>query len=87
RVCTGADVATAKLTSKGQITLPKLIRDHLGLRTGDRVEFLVSPDESVTILPAVRDVQELKGMIPKPEQPVSIDDMNAAIQEAGSRKR
>ena len=59
-------MATARVTSKGQITLPKIIRDHLGLKSGDRVEFLIGPDESVTVLPATRDIRELKGIVPKP---------------------
>ena len=80
-------MATARLTSKGQITLPKAIRDHLGLRSGDRVEFLIGPDESVTVLPATRDIRELKGIIPKPAQPLSIEDMNTLIEAMGSRKR
>jgi AbrB family looped-hinge helix DNA binding protein len=80
-------VATATLTSKGQLTLPKVIRDHLALKAGDRVEFLIGPDKSVTVLPATHDVRELKGIIGKPEQPVSIEDMNGVIEEMGSRKR
>ena len=80
-------MTTARLTSKGQITLPKAIRDHLGLKSGDRVEFLISSDESVIVLPATRDIRELKGIILKPTQPVSIEDMNALIEALGSRKR
>lgn len=33
-------MSTAKVTSKGQITIPKAVRDRLGLRSGDEVEFL-----------------------------------------------
>ena len=33
-------MSEAKITSKGQITIPKAVRDQLGLRTGDRVEFV-----------------------------------------------
>jgi len=80
-------MTTARLTSKGQITLPKAIRNHLGLKSGDRVEFLIGSDESVIVLPATRDVRELKGIIPKPIQPVSIEDMDALIEAMGSRKR
>lgn len=79
-------MATARVTSKGQITLPKIIRDHLGLKSGDRVEFLIGSDESVTVLPATRDIRELKGIVPRPTQPLSIEDMNAVIEALGSRK-
>ena len=79
-------MTTARLTSKGQITLPKIIRDHLELKSGDRVEFLIGSDESVIVLPATRDIRELKGIIPKPTQPLSIEEMNASIEAMGSRK-
>ena len=29
-----------KLTSKGQVTIPKAVREHLGLRPGDEIEFV-----------------------------------------------
>ncbi len=33
-------MAATKITSKGQITLPKVVRDRMGLRPGDRIEFV-----------------------------------------------
>jgi antitoxin PrlF len=78
-------VATATLTSKGQITLPKSVRDRLGLDSGDRVEFVEVSDGVFNLLPATRDVRDLKGFIPKPPNPVSIDDMNRAIARTGGR--
>jgi len=76
-------VATATLTSKGQITLPKPVRDALELRTGDRVEFLIGADGTVTVLPVTSDVRALKGLLRKPHQPVSIEEMNQAIRARG----
>ena len=78
-------MATATLTSKGQITLPKSVRDRLGLDSGDRVEFVEVSDGVFNLQPATRDVRDLKGFIPKPSNPVSIDDMNRAIARKGGR--
>ena len=75
---------TATLTSKGQITVPKPIRDRLNIRPGDRIHFFVEYDGTVTFMPAKSDVRELKGILPKPANPVTIDDMNKAIAEGGS---
>jgi antitoxin PrlF len=41
------------ITVKGQATIPKPIREHLGLRPGDRVKFFVHPDGSVVLLPKI----------------------------------
>lgn len=54
----------ATVTSKGQITLPKAVRDSLGLRTGDRVFFRVLKDKAV--LAKVPDFLELAGSVPVP---------------------
>jgi antitoxin PrlF len=75
---------TATLTSKGQITVPKPIREQLNIRPGDRIHFFVEGDGTVTFMPAKSDVRELKGILPKPRNPVSIEAMNAAIAEGGS---
>ncbi len=74
----------ATLTSKGQITIPKPVREALKLETGDRVEFLVAADGTVTIWPVIEDVTTLKGMLKKPLRRVTIEEMNQAIRNRGS---
>lgn len=76
-------MAAATITSKGQITLPKEIRDILALEIGDRVEFLVGPDGTVTVWPLTADVRTLKGILPRPKHPVSVEEMNRVIRSRG----
>jgi AbrB family looped-hinge helix DNA binding protein len=78
-------MSAATLTSKGQITLPKSVRDRLRLAAGDRVEF-VETDAGFVLRTATRDIRELKGILPRPKHPVSIEAMNAAIAKMGQRK-
>jgi antitoxin PrlF len=54
----------AKVTSKGQITLPKTVRDALGLKAGDHVLFRVHPKRAV--LAKVPDFLSLAGSVPVP---------------------
>ena len=76
---------SATLTSKGQLTLPKTIRDLLRLGTGDRVDFIVKDDGTVVLRPATADVRELKGMLHrKGVKPLSVDEMNAIIRRRGA---
>lgn len=78
-------MAEATLTSKGQITIPKSIREFLQIKTGDRVDFIVSEEGTVTIIPVNTPITALKGLVPKPGHPVSLADMEAAIRRRGSR--
>jgi antitoxin PrlF len=73
----------ATMTSKGQITIPKPARDALQLRPGDRVEFVFGDDGRLFLLSATRPLESLKGMLPKPARPVSLDEMDAAIAASG----
>lgn len=75
-------MAAATLTSKGQITLPKSVRERLGVEAGDRIEFIES-DQGFVVVPATRHVTALKGLVAKPRKPVSIEDMNRAIAKQG----
>lgn len=73
------------ITSKGQATIPKAIRDHLGLRPGDRVKFFVHPDGSVVLLPKIP-VSALRGIVKAGQRHVTVEQMTAAA-EAGATER
>lgn len=71
----------ATITSKGQITIPKAVRDSLKLHTGDKVEFVVTAKGEAIIRPATKKVDELFGILHKPgRKPVSVEEMDAAIR-------
>ncbi|HZM96227.1 MAG TPA: AbrB/MazE/SpoVT family DNA-binding domain-containing protein [Vicinamibacterales bacterium] len=71
----------ATLTTKGQVTIPKAVRDHLKLETGARVEFVIEGDGTVVLKPLTRHVHELAGLLYRSgRRPVSIEDMNESIR-------
>jgi len=72
-------MTAATLTSKGQLTIPKAVRDALGVGPGDRVEFVRMADGNFALMPATKSIKRLKGIIPKLKTPVSLDDMDDAI--------
>ena len=74
----------ARLSSKGQATIPKAVRDRLQIKSGDRFKFFFHPD-GVIILPKISTAR-LKGMIPKPAQPVSLEEMDRAIAEGATER-
>ena len=77
----------ATVTTKGQVTLPKPVRDHLKIETGDRLSFVVQPDGSVVVRPIVHDVRELAGLLHRPGRPVvSSTRIRAGIAERMRRK-
>ncbi len=74
-------MARSSLTSKGQATIPKEIRAHLGLAPGDRIEFVIAPDGSVRIEPATADIRALRGCLaPYVKAPVTAEAMKAAVR-------
>ena len=72
---------TATLTSKGQTTIPKAVREYLRLRPGDRMEFILEENGRVVLVPAVVDAPELKGILPPPGKPVTIEKMKKRSEE------
>lgn len=75
---------TATVTSKGQITIPREVREALGIEAGDRVEFVAQEKGVYTVVAATRDVRHLKGLVGKPPRPVSVEDMKRAVVRRGS---
>lgn len=76
------------LTSKGQVTIPKRIRDFLKVKSGDPIDFVIDPGGNVIVRPATVHVGELKGILRKPgRRPVSLEEMDLAIiRQHGSRR-
>lgn len=77
-------MATATLTSKGQVTIPREVRTSLGVSAGDRLDFVQLEDGAYAIVPASHSIRSLKGVLKRPIKPVSLEEMQAAI-EAGAK--
>lgn len=75
----------ATITSKGQVTVPKPIRDSLHLRPGDKLNFLLD-DGELRVAPIKSPVTALKGMLPKRATPVTLEQMDEAIARASRRE-
>ena len=71
------------LTSKGRAVIPKPIRNHLGLKPGDRLRFFIHPDGSVVILPKLPP-SALRGFLKHRGRPASTDEMDHAIAEGAT---
>ena len=76
----------ATITSKGQVTLPKPIRDRLHLRPGDKIDFVVDADGDLRVVAVTAPVTELKGMLQRPKVPVTLQNMDRAIATAATRR-
>jgi antitoxin PrlF len=72
------------ITVKGQATIPKLIREHLGLKPGDRVKFFVHPDGTVVLLPKLP-ASALRGMLKsRRRKAATIEQMDRAIAKGAA---
>lgn len=70
----------ATLTSKGQLTLPKEIRERLGLVAGSKLDFTIEDDGSLRVRPLRRGAAGLFGLLSDPERPArTVEQMNEAI--------
>jgi AbrB family looped-hinge helix DNA binding protein len=72
-------MALATMTSKGQMTIPKDVRDKLKLKPGDRVDIQVEPDGTARLLPKTVRLRSLIGMVKWRGPKVTIEEMNEAI--------
>jgi antitoxin PrlF len=72
----------ATLTSKGQITVPKKIRENLHLAAGDKVDFRVSPNGTVELVRMSSSIDVVFGCLSaKVKNKLSIEDINTTIAQ------
>lgn len=75
---------TSTLTSKGQITIPAEVRGALGLLPGSRVAFVRTRNGSYELVPATTSITALKGMVPAPARPVTLEEMGEAVAQGAA---
>jgi antitoxin PrlF len=71
---------TSTLTSKGQITIPREVRERLHLKTGSRVDFIVEPSGQIVLKSLDGNFRSVRGIVrSRRKGPASITEMNEAI--------
>ena len=75
----------ASVSTKGQLVIPKALRERLGLHAGDKVDFLVQENGDVVLRPATIHVQSLFGCLkPRNGKVASLEDMERAIRDGAA---
>ena len=75
----------ARLTGKGQITIPKKIRDYLYLQAGSKVDFIIDENGDVKVIPLNVAAERLSGILHrKGMRTVSLEEMEQSIAEGAS---
>ncbi|HEX7185207.1 MAG TPA: AbrB/MazE/SpoVT family DNA-binding domain-containing protein [Thermoanaerobaculia bacterium] len=82
-------MAASTLTSKGQITIPKEVRDRLGVQEGDRIVFQFDEQDRLILRPETRDpLGNLVGLLRHraKDRPVTVEEMNEAVRAKAAEK-
>ncbi|RPJ16751.1 MAG: AbrB/MazE/SpoVT family DNA-binding domain-containing protein [Desulfobacteraceae bacterium] len=72
----------ATLTTKGQVTIPKAVRDSMRINAGDRIEFIITEGGEALIRPITKKVDDVFGRLYKTgRKPVSVEQMDVKIRQ------
>jgi antitoxin PrlF len=74
-------MTTSTLNRRGQTTIPKEIREHLGLEPGDEIRFVIDAHGRVHLVARNRRLADLAGCLGRPERHVSLEEMDEAVAE------
>ena len=74
-------MSTTTITTKGQVTIPKKVRDTLRLKTGDIIEIVITKEGEAVLRPVTKKVEDLYGILYKKDRKsVSLEEMDEAIK-------
>ena len=80
-------MASSRLGTKGRLAIPQEIRNLLRVRAGDRIDFVVADDGTITLRPALLDVRDLRGLLCREgAEPVSVEAMKEALRARRGRR-
>lgn len=75
-------MAVATLTSKGQVTIPKTVRDSLRLHTGDKIEIIVTDNREALLRPISKKVDDIFGKLHRSGRTaISTEEMDSIIRQ------
>jgi AbrB family looped-hinge helix DNA binding protein len=78
-------MASATITTKGQVTIPKEIRDYLNLDTGSKVDFVIDENGIVKLIPLNIPIKKLSGILHRKDtKSATLEEMEQTISEAAS---
>lgn len=78
-------MATSRVTSKGQTTIPKEIRKELGIEAGDRVVFILR-DGEVVLYPVKETLLDLRGSIKPRKRPEDLQAVRREVKQKLAKK-
>ena len=76
----------ATIATRGQVTLPKPIRDRLDLKAGGRIAFTIEDDGRLVVTPVTGSVMDLAGMLPRPAAPLTQEETDGVIAREAVRR-
>ena len=77
----------ATVTVKGQVTVPKSIRDHLKIETGTQLDFKLNDDGSISVRSLKRSALSIVGLLKRPSRAaVTVEQMNRAVVDAAAER-
>ncbi len=71
----------ATVTSKGQVTIPKAVRERLRIRSGQTVRFVIDQGERASMTPVPTKLSDLAGVLGKPPRSATTEEMEEAIRQ------
>jgi antitoxin PrlF len=81
-------MSVSTLTSKGQVTIPKDVRHQLQLQPGDKLDFRVGPDQTVTVTPLSKRAAEVFGLLAKEtSKSYSVKEINRQLGKRLGRRQ
>jgi antitoxin PrlF len=72
----------ATVSKKGQLTLPKEVRERLDVRGGGKLRFELPPDSPVIVKPAMYSIRDMFGILGKPRRSVTLEEMDEVVRRA-----
>ena len=78
----------ATITSKGQVTIPKDIRQQLDLKTGDRIDFILGNAGEVVIRRVTNSTADVRGILAhRAQAPLTVEQMDDAVRQRFKSRR